>query len=908
MCKISTLFIFIFCSTALLAQTSVCGKVLESGSRLPLAGAVVSTETGIWCVTDTTGSFVLRFPKEKKADKEITITLLGYYTLKTSLIAKGGIYLLQQDIQKIDEVVVTAIENRGTTSISRIGKEAIAHIQPSSIADVLELLPGGYSKDPVLGSPQLVNLRSAHVTTNSDYATSALGTRFIIDGRPAMNDANLQQTPAWSSLGSSFVNAGTDMREISTEDIENVEIVRGIASVEYGDLTSGVIKIQRKKGGNDLRFRFKADMKSKLFYTGKGFEWGNIGDKATMNLSLNYLDSQSDPRNSRQNWKRITGSWRFGKTKTGDRLKGSFNANLDYTGSFDNQKSDYDLDIAEGGGPLETYKSSYNKFCLGTDFTLSSLSQNSFFRSWRTFFSISAENDIIDRWKHVSTGQESIVSISRESGDFDAIIIPSSYNTTLRVEGKPLYLNFYSILNFKRGIHRIKAGAEWTYDKNYGAGAVFDVTRPLSSVGSTRPRPFYEIPGTHLLSAFVEDAIKKELGEWAFAGTVGIRMETMSGAGSKYEVNLKPYFDPRANIRIEFPSLLVKGYKFDWAVYGGAGKHTKFPTMDQLFPAPVYADILQFNYWPVEKELRRMNMRVYKIDPTNYALAPARNLKMETGFDASWNGFTFSINFFKEDMSSGFRNASKYMSLMFKDYDEGQVDKSTLTGPPDISSLAWRQDTLLTAHGYTSNGSRTYKRGIEFTLSTKRIRAINTKINLSGAWFLTDYMNSQNEYWVPTVTIGGERYPYVGLYKVNDGNCFERLSSNLMFDTQIPLLGLVFTTSFQTTWYTKQSTMQRSKAPVAYIDKKLTEKPFTEESAQDPILRHMLRDFSEFEYKIPFATNINLKATKKLFQDKLSLSLFVNRIFNITPDYMFNGFLVRRNTTPYFGMELHFNI
>ena len=30
-------------------------------------------------------------------------------------------------------------------------------------------------------------------------------------------------------------------------------------------------------------------------------------------------------------------------------------------------------------------------------------------------------------------------------------------------------------------------------------------------------------------------------------------------------------------------------------------------------------------------------------------------------------------------MSSGFRNASKYMSLLFKDYDESQVDKSTLT-------------------------------------------------------------------------------------------------------------------------------------------------------------------------------------------------------------------------------------
>ncbi|HCY73485.1 MAG TPA: TonB-dependent receptor, partial [Rikenellaceae bacterium] len=109
--------------------------------------------------------------------------------------------------------------------------------------------------------------------TDSDYATSALGTKFVIDGHPINNDANLQSTPAYSSYGSSYVNFGTDMREISTEDIENVEIVRGIASVKYGDLTSGLVNIIRKKGGNDIHARFKSDMKSKLFYIGKGFEW-----------------------------------------------------------------------------------------------------------------------------------------------------------------------------------------------------------------------------------------------------------------------------------------------------------------------------------------------------------------------------------------------------------------------------------------------------------------------------------------------------------------------------------------------------------------------------------------------------------------------------------------------------------
>ena len=59
------------------------------------------------------------------------------------------------------------------------------------------------------------------------------------------------------------------MRTISTDDIQEVTIVRGIPSVQYGDLTSGLVKVKRTKGGNFLSARFKADMDSKLFLFGK---------------------------------------------------------------------------------------------------------------------------------------------------------------------------------------------------------------------------------------------------------------------------------------------------------------------------------------------------------------------------------------------------------------------------------------------------------------------------------------------------------------------------------------------------------------------------------------------------------------------------------------------------------------
>ena len=60
------------------------------------------------------------------------------------------------------------------------------------------------------------------------------------------------------------------MRSISTDDIESVEIVRGIPSAEYGNLTSGLVNIKRIRKSTPFTARFKADEYSKLFSVGKG--------------------------------------------------------------------------------------------------------------------------------------------------------------------------------------------------------------------------------------------------------------------------------------------------------------------------------------------------------------------------------------------------------------------------------------------------------------------------------------------------------------------------------------------------------------------------------------------------------------------------------------------------------------
>lgn len=152
------------------------------------------------------------------------------------------------------EVIVTARSLRGLSSGARIDRSAMEHLQPTSFADILELLPGHISLDPTMGSVNSILLRETGSSTsngnyisNTDYNISSLGTLFMVDGAPINGDANLQSVPNAAGDGTvstatrDITNKGVDMRSISTDNIESVEIIQGIPSVEYGNLTSGLL-------------------------------------------------------------------------------------------------------------------------------------------------------------------------------------------------------------------------------------------------------------------------------------------------------------------------------------------------------------------------------------------------------------------------------------------------------------------------------------------------------------------------------------------------------------------------------------------------------------------------------------------------------------------------------------------
>lgn len=134
-------------------------------------------------------------------------------------------------------------------------------------------------------------------------------------------------------------------------------------------------------------------MQSQLFYVGKGIE---LTDKQfTLNTGIDYLDSKIDPRNNRENFKRVTGSIRTEKRWTNDHWRWTFNSNLNYRGTFENDKNDPDLTPS---GAIDSYESSNNALSLAGTLSLNNRKKG-FFRSLSLTASASGSWDNIHQEK-----------------------------------------------------------------------------------------------------------------------------------------------------------------------------------------------------------------------------------------------------------------------------------------------------------------------------------------------------------------------------------------------------------------------------------------------------------------------------------------------------------------------------
>lgn len=889
-------------------------KNAVSGDVIPYATVYVEElKTGV--SADIQGFFF--FKKLHSGEYHLIISSVGYEDLDTLVNLyedKDVDFLLKERQMTLDEVIVTAEPSKSLPTSSVIKQDALRHLQPNSFADILELIPGGISRKNSMTSMQLISLRqplkAARDSRGGNEHNSSLGTAFVIDGIPISNDAQLQNVSGASSynirgiLNRNATGKGIDMRMISTDDIEKVEIIRGIPSVRYGELTSGLVNIKRSYIPKPLEIRIKATPSMKLAALGKGFSLG----KRTLNANVDYIHYLSDPRNVKVNYSRMTASLRYANAKKAIATPLFLNASLDYTGSFDKEKRDEENDAKN-----ENYKNEYNNIRWASKLVWQK--EASFFDKLEASLSGSYTNNkkIINR---IAIGRLSPVLSATEDGEYYGEFLPASYPAHLEVDGKPLYLfgrlhsQFHWDVNSMR--NKIMVGAEWRFQKNYGEGEVYDIRRPLFN-GNGRPRRSKDIPAMQSISFYTEDNTTFTFGKSKLNAQLGIRATSLLEISEKYK-NLynKFYFDPRVNLSFELPHFKIRKELIRVSLHAGFGWHTKMPTFSHLYPNKIYIDAVQLNYYSQNEALRQMHYKVKIIDPTNHQLKPNRNEKWELGLTARIGKAFFEINAYKETMEEGFRHLSRYTSFDYKIYSNASgPDPSELSRPPTVDMFSYEQRSRYPIYSQYTNGGVEEKIGVEYSLNLGNIPQIKSDVSINGAWTKMNYGQSLARYKSSSTVIGGKDYPYVGYYEWDNTRSYQQFNTNLRFDTKIDRLGLIFSSNFQTIWYTLWKYTPHNGMPTYYFDAANNRYPYTKEDAIDPVLRFLYDkpDPNQFAARrTPIAIDYNLKVSKTI-NKHIHLGFYVNRILHYYADVVRpSGLVEKRDASPYFGMELHIKL
>ena len=278
----------------------------------PLAYAVVSLpEIGVATTTDVKGRFEIQLSNPGKY--KVEISSLGYEPLSQTiqLPARDSLkFTLKATSFYLENIVVSAESKKtGAATASKISKSAMEHIQATSLADIMSLLPGASTR-----TAEEIALKK--VSTFSVRNGQSFGTAIIMDGAPLSNNANMQTLSLALGAGAgpsiSTPNSGVDMRTITTNNIESVEVIRGIASAQYGDIASGAVIVNSKAGRTPLSIQL--DVNPNVYMASVSHGVG-LGRKAgVLNYGVDYTFAQYDPTEGYDTYNRVTGRVSYSNT------------------------------------------------------------------------------------------------------------------------------------------------------------------------------------------------------------------------------------------------------------------------------------------------------------------------------------------------------------------------------------------------------------------------------------------------------------------------------------------------------------------------------------------------------------------------------------------------------------------
>ena len=800
------------------------GRVVDADNGQPVEYAsILISESGLWAITDNKGTFTIKNVKAGKTT--LTVQCLGYRKHTWPMTINRDVLDLtlriQQESLKLEGVTITAkrIQDEATTSYT-IGRTTLDNQQILNISDLSTLLPGGKTVNSSLMSDNRLSLRSA----TQEKGNASFGTAIEVDGMRLDNNAVTDETMAAST------------RTVSASNIESVEVVTGIPSVEYGDLSNGVVKVNTRKGKSPFIIEGKLNQHTRQIALNKGFDLG--GKLGILNTSLEHARSFSDAASPYTAYQRNILSLNYSNTFFQD--VAPLTLSVGVTGNIGGYNSEADPDEE-----LDDYKKVRDNVVRG-NIHLQWLPG----KSWLTNISLSGAFSLTDRKSesYTSTASASTQPYihTREEGYFIADLSPTGYWYVLGYnDSKPaswsVKLKANNNIRFsvadKQWLSRLLVGVEYAGSKNYGRGTYYDDIRYTPTWREYR---YDQLPAMNNLALYAEEKLSIPTTRLStFELTAGLRDDITLIGGSDY--GTVSSLSPRVNSRYVFWRRQRKRWINELVLHAGWGKSVKLPSFQVLYPSPSYADRLAF---ASTSTAENKSYYAYHTLPSQAMYNPDLQWQYthqtDIGVEMDIKGTRINISAFHHKTFRSYMSTDIYtpMSYLYTppsalngvgisvenrrfsiDRQTGIVTVSDVTGTVADRQLTGIERRTYAVNDQYVNATPISRYGLEWIVDFAPIKALLTQIRLDGNYYyykgIDDVLYADIPLGVNSNMTGNQLYQYVGYYRgsnvtstnysanaaIANGSLSRQLNLNLTLTTHIPRIRLIVSARIESSLY-----------------------------------------------------------------------------------------------------------
>lgn len=888
------------------ALFSISGKVVDAKTGEPVIGAAVNVEdTGIWAISDENGKFFL--PDIRPGDYAVQFSCLGFVDKRLSFVVKKDIpnltIKLDQNTLALNSVVVTAERDKeGMNTSLKFGANALNHLQMSNVTDISALLPGGKTVNPDLTTDNAVSLRSGGLAAGN----AAFGTALEVDGVRVGNNA---------SFGSM---SGTGTRNISTENVQSIEVITGVPSAEYGDLNSGMVRINTRKGLTPWNITFAVNPRTYQASASKGIDL--MKNRGVLNVSAEWTRATQKLSSPYTSYTRRGFSASYSNT-----FKNVLKFEAGATGNIGGMNTKNDPDA---------YKGTWSKVrdnVLRANTSLTWLLRKSWITNLKLDASVNYNDNRSQDHAYGSSASMLPAVHSELAGYYLADRLPVSYFSDKVIDSKELdYAASLKYEWFKKSgkrLSKLKAGVQWKANGNVGEGEYYK--DPSVAANGYRPRPYSQYPFMHNVAAYIEEDYTFPIGKTSLQISAGLRLENLFVKDTDYK-NVSS-LSPRFNAKWKISDNL--------SIRGGWGVSEKLPSFYILYPVQKYRDIQTFGFSHGDS-----SSYVYYTQP--YKMLFNENLKWQKNYNAE---FGIEAYFLRTSVSLvGFFNKTKnpytYQNIytpfsynimsvpsgyMVPDNPEIRVDSQTgqvyMRGSNEEfwTPMATKvTDKTFFESQMPGNGDDIYRTGAELIVDFPEIAPIRTKFRLDANYAYTHYIDNTLNWTYRTgwshTSLSNRSYQYVGIYANGgesgtfNGKESHSLNANLTAITHIPEARIVITCRLEMSLLSRFRNLSRYQGkeyaynvnadgvesiggsiygsnnytairPVKYMDENGDVHDFTDKEASDPAFANLIiksgnaYTFSQDGYGAYLSANLSV--TKEI-GDHVSLSFFANNFTN----------------------------